>query len=563
MSDVPESREIACGTIATMATGGQAQAKDLLRKPILDQLKVCLFDPTESIQLTAAGAVRNLAALNEGAEHLAKTDMPAGAVLLLERVAGLWQAGDRSDRVLTVAVCMLSALTCFCEVSQGATKLLLSSSVVLDWLAACLVEATPSSVLVEMCKLLLVGLDRHAKFGQRLCMIQGFRESMVALCSAEAAHVAALACSIVVELASLTDETEAALAHVMPLLTSRFLAFAPMQLFVEHPDCLNRDEETGESAHRAAWRESMICLQLALELISNASSVDEAADDWTALGDDEAVIADGGDQLDAYGGLSEARVAVLQPAMLVQTIAAMCVPLPQVVQQLAQTDSDVRELLVTYYSTMTRALGALGNCVLCSSVDHVASELGPIWNLLISLVDACMPLEPVLAVDGAPSMLEALAQCMAAVVRKALALGPEACIVPSPETVQMLIDLARSGANDNGRAMLVVVLTQLGMQPASQPHLPALGELLVALLDDRSLAVSVEAVNGILDIFAETDHNDIVHATGMMPLLEAKIKPMRALLRSAQAAAIEETLLARLDETVLNLKNFLVYKSNQ
>lgn len=127
----------------------------------------------------------------------------------------------------------------------------------------------------------------------------------------------------------------------------------------------------------------------------------------------------------------------------------------------------------------------------------------------------------------------------------------------------MLIDLARSGANDNGRAMLVVVLTQLGMQPASQPHLPALGELLVALLDDRSLAVSVEAVNGILDIFAETDHNDIVHATGMMPLLEAKIKPMRALLRSAQAAAIEETLLARLDETVLNLKNFLVYKSNQ
>jgi hypothetical protein len=54
-----------------------------------------------------------------------------------------------------------------------------------------------------------------------------------------------------------------------------------------------------------------------------------------------------------------------------------------------------------------------------------------------------------------------------------------------------------------------------------------IAEVLCVLIADPSLLVAAEALNSIYDAYAETDHNDAVRSTGMMPALEAALPALK------------------------------------
>eukprot|EP00030_Apusomonadida_sp_AF-17_P003155 a345486_21.p1 GENE.a345486_21~~a345486_21.p1 ORF type:complete len:636 (+),score=269.46 a345486_21:62-1909(+) len=564
-SEDPESREIACGTLATIAASAGA-LDEFLARPVIDQLKVCLFDPVAGVQITAAGALRNLASSSPtAAEKLAKSDLAGAALSILERVVAHCDSGrsePERERDFELLENMLGVLCALCEVSQAVTRSVSNSEVIAQLVGAIDPTALPRAVIAETCQLLLVLSDRNAKFARALCALPQCRETFAALAVHESdTTLAAFGCCVLVELAAVTDQVDSALGHVRPTVAALLSNDAGL-LLAEMHGSMRFVDDGPEPPERQSWRALVLAQKLVLEMLANVSAPDETAEDWTR--DASVPITEGGgDNLDMLGGLTETRVAALDPGALLGLVLPKCTALPDALHQAAAADPDLLELVGMYYGVMTRALGVAGNCVLCLPVTDPAAQVLPLWTPLCALLAAAADIDRLLLQTGATSAChEAVVTAALAVTRKAAAVAPGQ-LAPDAATVDGLFTAATAGITEGARAQALMLLTLLAQGGLLDPQLGALGELFVSLLRDQSLAVVAEAVNGCLDLFAETDHNAVVAATGMVPALEAKLKALQRLLNSPQLQDLDEALICRLDETAENLANWLEYKSSQ
>jgi hypothetical protein len=87
--------------------------------------------------------------------------------------------------------------------------------------------------------------------------------------------------------------------------------------------------------------------------------------------------------------------------------------------------------------------------------------------------------------------------------------------------------------------------------------------LLSRCQEDKSPLVVAEALNSIFDIFAETQHNDLVNSSGMMNKLVKTLGFLRKKLKETDKNPLREDERERFEESEENLNRFLKYKYEQ
>eukprot|EP01121_Diplochlamys_sp_Union-15-3_P015594 TRINITY_DN5193_c0_g1_i1.p1 TRINITY_DN5193_c0_g1~~TRINITY_DN5193_c0_g1_i1.p1 ORF type:complete len:294 (-),score=43.89 TRINITY_DN5193_c0_g1_i1:27-809(-) len=219
------------------------------------------------------------------------------------------------------------------------------------------------------------------------------------------------------------------------------------------------------------------------------------------------------------------------------------------VQQLLSTYPALKFYLNTFSVMQSRGLGCLVNILLVASVNELGDVLG-MWRFLVSICSDLMVL-PTLYFEP----LEEVTAAMWTLLRKIPKNSP--LVEIQKGTMEGILILAKDPRSVQVRTNAIGMLGVLGQQAAFLTLLPDIGNLLLGFLSDTSVLVVVEAVNAILDIFADDALDDLVTKLNMLPQLEQVLPKLSKLVKDTSE---DNIMLDRLDEARLNTKRFLEYK---
>jgi len=204
--------------------------------------------------------------------------------------------------------------------------------------------------------------------------------------------------------------------------------------------------------------------------------------------------------------------------------------------------------LTSIYEQLTviqiRALNCLGNVLLVLQPIDLG-DISPVWNFLCQL---CATDSPSL------ELFEAISSGMWTIMRK----YPR--FEPNVTQLEGIFQLAKNSPFSEVRTNTIGILGILGQQPKLTGSLMDFATLLLHSLNDTSIFVINEALNSIFDIFAETEHNQLIQKLEMLPKL---LKCLQSLRSKKGNSLMEEDTMLSLEEAEENLTRFMEYKYQQ
>jgi len=134
---------------------------------------------------------------------------------------------------------------------------------------------------------------------------------------------------------------------------------------------------------------------------------------------------------------------------------------------------------------------------------------------------------------------------------------------PNMSVLEMIFKLAKIDQSEIIRSNAIGIIGSLSHSQVLPQVIGDIGKLFIESLNDNSGWVIAETLNGIMDIFAETNFNSIVSQLNMMDYLISFVPKIQEIVQQGTNSKIDNILLSRLEEAEINLPRFIEYKQSQ
>jgi len=205
---------------------------------------------------------------------------------------------------------------------------------------------------------------------------------------------------------------------------------------------------------------------------------------------------------------------------------------------------------MAYNRLQISSLGYINNILLNLELENIG-DIRLLWN---ELANICAEAIKQVNLD----ILELSTGAMWTILRRCGEIPEQ-----NPLVVEMIFTLAKLDQSEIVRSNTIGVISSLSHSSILPQIVVEIAKLFISSLNDNSYWVIAETINGIIDIFAETEYNEIVSQFNMINVLISFIPKLQEMIKQGTNNKIEEMLINRLEEAELNLPRFIEYKQSQ
>jgi len=600
-------REIACAQVSNIVVDNAEAIQIILSKGAHKDLIKNLFDPVLLVRIAAAGALRNMVIggdLNL-IEQLVKAEIMTPLLWTFQQLDKLLvnDSNKQQDQQEGADLLFqeLPLLAYLCEGSDAATNQFVNGQGPIHLLQVLKTASFNPNIQSEAASLLQIVSDNNPACAQMLLAnneIPIFLGNLV-LDQNTNVLVRVLVAGVLFNIAPAAFRIKS-IQTVMPLLvqivefqTKQSLAAVtpppnetpvvskpqPTQQTPENNNNNDEEEEVIESAPPVTpttpdlekWKTLMKSQQTALEILTNICSEDfneelvEAEDnnqDDTA----EQTMEDETSNVNLnvtvkqgeYENVENVDTDVVTLATDIQQLITQHQLLPKVIEL---TTAFPQELLAKFehcqiiklcQTAQMRALGCISNLLMAYDVSAYGDPT-VLWNLFFA--QCKLP-----QVYSNPDLMEQLSAVMWLLLKKLY--HKKIPFVPTVEQAEALAQVAETFSSESLRVNAIGMLGIIAQSPQMLPAMSNFARLFLKCSEDKSNVVVAEALNSIFDVFAETQHNQVVKETDMCNRLIKVLHNVKNTLKTGRRK-LQRDVRARLEECEINLSNFLKYKYEQ
>eukprot|EP01114_Cavostelium_apophysatum_P020447 TRINITY_DN6851_c0_g1_i1.p1 TRINITY_DN6851_c0_g1~~TRINITY_DN6851_c0_g1_i1.p1 ORF type:complete len:595 (+),score=133.23 TRINITY_DN6851_c0_g1_i1:114-1898(+) len=545
----PEDREIACADFAYLVSDPSSNLtaiEHVLKEPLfLKKIIQNLCDPDLNLRVAAAGALRNLTNVGgvEISNRLVETDCmtPITATLLQAHQNVSATKDNDLKQNFSLLTQIIALLINICENNEHAIVLITNSKAIL-WLISFLKQSQfPEELKIKTGQLVLLLTEENPEIEQQILVSTEHTELLRTLFNNEGEHIClrVLVSGIIYHIRN--ESTRAAIIKtILPLFTRALDYDAAAALLRIEPQiaayCKSAVESIEEADQKTHiydktdcpefedWKLVTQAQQLSLELLANICTEDQQDD----------MDNDG-----LYLNIPEDVVNLVTSSGLHQKALVKCNPPPAEIAAFVAKYPKFSGALEQFQKTQQIAVTCIGNMLLIlKKLDDAPS----LWNLLFGLIRE----------DSSLEFVEAVSTPLWIMLRK---FPPLTFTAPQFEVLRRMAAVGTEETKVN----VAGLLGTFGQTPQIAPIVTQVGSLLLFQLSDQSGMVVAEALNSIMDIFAEEPYNAAVAELSMMDVLTKCHSTLKEKIRTAG----DQYLRDRLEETENNVGRFIEYKRSQ
>jgi len=587
-SATASEREWACSSLSHMVLDEES-LKVLMQNGLIKKLIERLIDPDPQVQMSAAGALRNLA--SEGDElicsELVKNDIMTPILFLLPKAVDMTQTYNLDPSVENMEKKgiisrfleqLIVILWCLSEKFEKIIDQINKQDVLLQKLLEILDSKFLSKKSLSVAALNFLNVitednaDLLKKFQNNPTTCQFFIDFVGKKNDSgdqpEITLIRILGASILFNLqdAVFPVLNRNVLTIVLPII-AQTLKFdnlnALTSLIQNQPHFLAEqggEEEENETDEKFAEKlavlggigSNLMAQQIALELLTNICSDNDTDDGWEDMEED---------------GMEEAKAVNMQTTqtsstssqnfeiignspIIFQLVTEKAKFLPAEIYQFLQVSSKGKGLLHATNQVQLRAVTCWNNLLM--SIDSTKlGNLQQLWDFLFEVALAA-PNYPTVDVK---ELLEAITGTCWALIRQQQINESEIHLNSLKSGSKALI------GSETTRINCIGILGILASTTKDLNVCFSITQILIENLGDASLWVVAECLNAFFDIFGEKDKNQVFNQANLFQILKERLPILEKQYKAIPKQ--ERDLRGRIDETLINLKGFIDYKKNE
>ncbi|TDH74217.1 hypothetical protein CCR75_003033 [Bremia lactucae] len=595
-------REATCVAIATMfgdvedekaEENSRRKLQRMVDAGLLKKLIPRVVDPLPMVRQFALGALRNISVT--GGLELCELMTMQNVVTPLIRVITenstdvALSSNDnlRAVQLLEQAVALLSNL---CESCQAAINELTQGELLLPIFKIAAQARTHTALHIETLRLLMLITEGNAHLNEVIEANAAYQQTIVALLQAPMDQLSLLvrlqAIGIAMNVQAIM-QVEDTVARMMPVLEGA-LAFDAVNVvhmaqqasenynlsqksLLEDEnvddDTLTTEEEQKIMAAQMkvrTWRNSVLTLTLALELVAQLAAVENDNDDeeeWKS-DDEDAMEEYAASHMENHGAMSGTST-IVSKYLENSRVFPYCVVILQGLVSTPQLST--KRIAKDFEKMRIRVCNAVNNLLLSVSWEVLGEEVVPqiFRNLCALYGNFSRETEAPVAgdftlVSSATNDLEvAVTAAMLSAVRRSTL--EKRHLAVAAEDANLIVTCAAHGRSAESRLNAIGIIGCVGKRCSTLAEKETIGRTLVSRLDDLSLEVVAETLNAIFDVYDDEEFDDTFCALNFLSALERTSSAIKSKVKAEQKC-LDRALVAHVKETRLNLLRFIKYK---